>query len=145
MARHGAIIGFRRALPDHRGADGRVGCEHRRAPASEEGDLRAAGAGRYWGGQSRARSRSTVLRLIPSARAIAALDSPAVQEPMDLGTVLRLEHSFLSRGELLRARACQSAWSRVSRFSSGREVLSIRAASSRKRGYPALLIILGPA
>ena len=40
----------------------------------------------------------------------------AMEEPMNLGPVLHLVHSFLPRHELLLARGCQSIWSGVLRF-----------------------------
>jgi integrase len=121
------------ALADDRRPDGRVLGQHRRDPVGEGVET---GTGRD----------PDVPRRLPQGEqpvdGVAAHAEPsgdrglghplAMEEPMNLGPVLHLVHSFLPRHEFTLVRGCQSVWSGCSDFDR-REVLSFQAASTTRR------------
>lgn len=104
-------------LADDRRAGGRVGRQELGDPLGERVELRACP------GTNIARwltpGEEPVDRVATDAEAPGdgrPRQSLAMEEPMNLGPVLHLMHSFLPRHELLLARGCQSIGSGVLRF-----------------------------
>ncbi len=120
------------ALPDHRGPDRRVVAQHRRDPVGEGMELGARRGRRYAAARTGrgAGRRCAAHAERPGDGGLGP--SLAMEEPMDLGAVLHLMHSFLPRDEILLKRGCRPTWSGVLELDR-REVLSIRAASECAR------------